>query len=182
MAEESSPIDKAIEGLANWGPLYWKPRITLKDLGYDNNLFHQDKDPVGSFIATLTPGIDLLLPMGRRNLLRLTEDLDLVYYEKDPPGFYMNTDGAILYDLYLNRIHLSLGDQFVSRYQRQNDEIDTRVRRNNNLIFGELLVDVSPRIQVGLTHDRDKIEYDPEWDQTQRRKAVASLLALKRKG
>ncbi len=142
---------------ARW---YWKPRIALRNLGYDNNLFHESEEPQGSFTATLNPGVDLLLPIGKRNLLRLIEDLDLVYYAKDPPGFYMNNDASLLYDLYLNRVHLALGDQYVTRYQRQNDELDARVRRNNNLLFGDLLVDVSPRVQLGLTHESDKIEYD----------------------
>lgn len=158
--EEPSPIDEAIEGLANLGPLYWKTRIRLKDAGYDNNLYNQDEEPEGSFTAILTPGIDLWLPMGNRQLLWATEDLDLVFYEKDPPGIYLNNDAALGYDLYLKRIHLALSDTFTTRLQRPNDEIDARVRRVNNLLGGELLLDLSPRVEVGLTHESDRIRYD----------------------
>ncbi len=158
--EDSSPIDEAIEGLSNWGPLYWKPRIKLKDAGYDSNLFITDQEQVGSFTATLTPGIDLFVPIGNRNMLWVTEDLDIVFYEKDPPGIYLNNDGALGYDLHLKRIHLALGDRFTTRLQRPNDEIDARVRRENNLLSGELLLQISPRVKAGLTHESDKISYD----------------------
>ena len=136
------------------------PASELKDAGYDNNLYNTDQEQVGSFTATLTPGIDLFLPIGNRQMLWVNEDLDFVFYEKDPPGIYLNNDGALGYDLYLKRIHLALGDRFTTRLQRPNDEIDARVRRNNNVISGELLLDVSPRVKAGLTHDNDKISYD----------------------
>ncbi len=158
--ENTSPVDEAIEGLANWGPLYWKPRIRLKDAGYDNNLYNTNQEQVGSFTATLAPGIDLFMPIGNRNMLWVEEDLDIVFYEKNPPGIYLNNDGAFGYDLYLKRIHLALGDRYTTRLQRPNDEIDARVRRNNNLISGELLLEISPRVEAGLTHDSDKISYD----------------------
>ena len=52
--EDQSPIDEAIEGLANWGPLYFRPRIELKDVGFDSNLYHQATgDEISSFTATL---------------------------------------------------------------------------------------------------------------------------------
>jgi len=160
--EEHDPIDEAIEGLANLGPVYFRPRIRLKDVGYDNNLYNEEDEPEGSFTATVTPGIDFFLPMGKRQLISATEDLDLVFYAKDPPGIYLNNDASLGYDLYLKRIHLALGDRFVTRLQRPNDEIDARVRRNNNLLSGELNLDVSPRVIVGLTHDSDRIRYDDE--------------------
>lgn len=160
-AEESaSPIDEAIEGLANWGPLYWKSRIRLKDAGYDNNLYNAEQEPVGAFTATLSPGIDLFMPIGKRNMLWVADDLDFVFYEKDPPGIYLNNDGALGYDLHLKRIHLALGDRLTTRRQRPNDEIDARVRRENNLLSGKLLLQVSPRVEAGLIHESDKISYD----------------------
>jgi len=158
--EATSPIDRAIEELSNWGPLYWKTRLKLKDLGYDSNLFQQEEGQVSSLTATLTPGIDLFLPMGRRQMLWAAEDLDVVYYAKDPPGLYLNNDAALGYDLYLKRIQLSLSDRYKTSLQRPNEEIDARVRRVNNLISGELLLDLSPRVSAGLTHQSDTIRYE----------------------
>jgi len=161
--EDDSPIEEAIEGLANWGPLYWKTRLQLGDVGYDSNLYQQATgEEVSSFTATLTPGIDLFLPMGKRQMLWVSEDLDLVYYAKDPPGFYLNDTTQVGYDLHFKRISLLLGDRFASRIQRPNDEIDARVRRKSNMLSGELLVDLSPRVEVGLTHQSDTIRYDDE--------------------
>ena len=62
------------------GPFYAKPRLLLKEVGTDSNVFNAAGEQQSDFTMTVAPQIDIWVPVARRALLKTTTGADLVYY------------------------------------------------------------------------------------------------------
>ena len=65
-AEETPPDpDLSVKGTRKAGPFRIRPYILLRHLGYDDNIFYDNVDPVGDVTATVAPGLSALLLTGK---------------------------------------------------------------------------------------------------------------------
>src|SRR5262245_621514 len=60
-AEQIDQVRK--EARSHLGPFYVTPRITLKELGVDSNVFNAAGEPESDFTATVTPSADIWIPV-----------------------------------------------------------------------------------------------------------------------
>src|SRR5262245_16213469 len=52
------------------GPFYLDPSVQLKELGVDSNVFNEHADEQSDFTFTVTPKLDVAMPIARRGLLK----------------------------------------------------------------------------------------------------------------
>ena len=62
------------------GPFYLRPALSLKEMGVDTNVFNTAGEQKSDFTFTLTPQIDVAVPVARRALVKATLGTDVVYY------------------------------------------------------------------------------------------------------
>ena len=142
-AEQIDQVRK--EARSHVGPFYVTPRITLKELGVDSNVFNAAGQPESDFTATVTPSADIWVPVARRALLQTTVGSDLVWYSNfdtersiDP---HVNGRG----ELYLRRITLFAGGGYRNTRQRLNYEVDLRARHIEEAAEAGIAVKLTPK-------------------------------------
>ena len=122
------------------GPLYATPRLELREIGFDSNVFNQPVDPIGDFTWTLVSGARLALPIRRRALVVGNVSADLVYYQQMASQRSVDPSTSLRVTGFLRRATLFAEGSYVSTSQRQNQEIDARAQRTE--IAGQAGIDV----------------------------------------
>ena len=114
---------------AKWrlGPFAVTPRVELKNLGWDSNVFNQTEDPKSDFTATVAAPVDWWLRLGSARL-HGTDNFEGVYFAKysDQGGF--NQKHELTFLVPLNRIRPYVGGSYLSTNDRPGYEINARVR------------------------------------------------------
>src|SRR5262245_28512285 len=101
-AEQIDQVRK--EARSHLGPFYVTPRITLKELGVDSNVFNAAGEPESDFTATVTPSADIWIPVARRFLLQTTAGSDLVWYQNFDTERSIDPHVTARAEVYLRRI------------------------------------------------------------------------------
>ena len=153
-------IEKALEGKRHQGPLFLWMAFALEKMGYDSNLFNDEEDEIGSFTMTLSPELQVMLPVGAHHLFQASGKLGLVLHNESPPGNYLNAFGTLKYDLYRNRFHFSLADHYVRDRRRQNTEFNQRILMTSNEVNGELALRVATRVNSGFSYGLNSVRFD----------------------
>jgi hypothetical protein len=63
------------------GPLLWSPALSLRDIGWDTNVYDSPTAPQADFAATLSPGANVAMNTAHLKVTSAAQ-IDLVYYEK----------------------------------------------------------------------------------------------------
>src|SRR5690606_42069386 len=101
--EADNPREEAALRL---GPVYMTPRIELSEFGIDTNVFNRAGEKQKDFTFTLTPGVDLWLPIARRGLVKASADTGLVWYRELESERSVDPDFTLRGEPYLRRITL----------------------------------------------------------------------------
>ena len=128
-AGDAEQIDQVRQDArSHLGPFYVTPRITLRELGVDSNVFNAGGEPQSDFTATVTPSADVWVPVARRLLLRTTVGSDLVWYTNFDTERSIDPHVSGRAELYLRRITLFVEGAYRNTRQRLNYEVDLRAR------------------------------------------------------
>jgi hypothetical protein len=130
--ETPADPDLAVEGMRRAGPFRLRPFVTLKDVGYDDNVLYTDPEREGDYTATAGAGLDALLLGGDRGGIFLSGEGDYVAFADFNDLNHWNGFGRGRGILLLKRAVVSLEDRFLSVVERPNGEIDQRLRRDQN--------------------------------------------------
>jgi hypothetical protein len=164
------PIDEVLqENHLRLGPVYAKPVLQLKELGVDNNVFNTYGDQQASdFTLTLTPQADIAVPVARRALFQATTAADLVWYAKYAGQRSINPQLDLRGQVFLHRLTLFGGRDYVNTRQRPNQEIDVRARHVDQMLTAGVDVAITPEVSVLVAGHRFTTRYDPavEYDNT----------------
>jgi hypothetical protein len=141
------------------GILTVTPRIGVRDLGIDTNLFNEAVDPKSDFTFVATPEAKASLgfPVGR---LTFGSQVDLVYFQTYARERSVNTDTRVDFDLPLNRLRVRTSASYVNARRRQNSEIDARVRGTEAEVVVGGAVQVSGVTTLGFEARGTRIAYD----------------------
>jgi hypothetical protein len=147
---------------AHVGPFYATPGVLLKELGVDSNVFNASGEQVSDFTFTLTPKLDVWVPVARRALVQATTASDLVWYAKYDTERSVDPLLAVRGDVFLHRITLFAENQYLNSRQRMNYEIDVRSRHVRNDTAAGVDVQITPKFSVEAAVRRDTIRFDSD--------------------
>lgn len=137
------------------GPLGLTPKIALRNLGVDTNVFNASDAPEKDFTAALVPGVDAWLRLGRARLTSRTA-VEWNYFHKatHQRSFNLNQDGRV--DLDLTRLVPFVSGSYVRTRQRPNLEIDQRVQQKRTSAGAGLVFRAGARLELeaGLQQSR----------------------------
>ena len=169
-SSQPSPIDDAREsGRVHVGPFYATPTIQLKEFGIDSNVFNVDGDQKQSdFTFTLAPKMNVSLPVAKRALLEAITAADLVWYAQYDAERSVDPQIQLRGQLFLHRITLFGGRDYVNTRQRPNQEIDIRARHIEENVHAGIDVALTPEVSVSIAGRQLRTRYDKtaEYDNT----------------
>ena len=136
-------------GVLTIGPVRFAPGITVREIGWDSNVFVEppEESPKEDFVTSVTPDVSAYT---RLRFLRISAyaGSDLNYYHEYDGE---RSVGHILrgrFDVLLSRLRpFAAGGQLKTR-ERPNGEIDVRADRLEQEVSGGLAFDISPHALV----------------------------------
>jgi hypothetical protein len=150
------------EASGHVGPLYFTPKLFVKELGVDSNVFNAAGEPKSDFTFTVAPSADVWLPVARRALFQARAGTDLVYYANyatersiDPQFFGRG-------EVYIRRITLFAEGDYLNSRQRLNYEVDVRARHVENNASAGAAVRLTPKFSVEVAGRIDETRFDAD--------------------
>jgi hypothetical protein len=136
--------------------------VRLKELGVDSNVFNSAGEQKSDFTFTVTPIVNVSVPMARRALFTTTLASDLVWYAHYETERSVNPQVTARGEVYLNRITVFGETAQLSTRQRPNYEIDVRSRRADDTVSTGVRVALTSKFSVEVAAHRDEIRYDSD--------------------
>lgn len=131
------------------GAVRLMPYLNVKDVGYNNNVFENAAgEKVTDYTATVAPGARLLLPFGKKIVLRAGAE-PAYYWWKDLTflrGWGITGDGQVL-GLF-NRLTVGADGRYADTIQLVNSEANVRTRQKQSSGDAALEVEVLRRLSV----------------------------------
>ena len=142
------------------GPVYMTPSVTVRNLGIDTNVFNEAENPKTDFTYTLTPKMQLWLPVTRRFLLTTRAETGLVYFQKYADQRSIDPRVMMRGDIMLRRLAVFAEDDFRWSKERVNLEIDDRVRQKVNAARAGLIFGVTPKFSTEVSLYQSTYDFD----------------------
>ena len=148
---------------ARWrfGPLAVTPKVELKNLGWDSNVFNETENPKSDFTATAGAPIDWWLRFGRARLHGV-DYFEGVYFAtySSQSSFNQRHDLTLLVPL--NRLRPYAGGYYLSTNDRPGFEIDARLRRIETQANAGAIIRVTSRIDLDISARQTTYKYDDQ--------------------
>ena len=140
------------------GPLLVTPRLTVREIGIDTNVFDEPVDPKRDFTATATPDLRFFM---RAGVIRFTASsaADFTYYREYADERGISRQIRARTDLLLGRVQPWVAGAFVQTRDRPNAELDRRARRHGLEYSGGLNLEISPRSTVFIATARTETTF-----------------------
>ncbi|MGQ0737280.1 MAG: outer membrane beta-barrel protein [Acidobacteriota bacterium] len=142
-----------------FGPLGLTPRIALKDVGVDTNPQNRPDATGRDLTATLVPGVDSSLRLGRGRLSGKTS-IEYLYFDKSTTQRSFNVNQEVRAELRLNRVVPYAAGAIVRTRQRPNLEIDLRVQQHARSAGAGAQLLLGSRTRLDLEGKRSSFKYD----------------------
>lgn len=114
----------------HFGPLSMTPKIGIRNVGIDTNVFNTPVAPVQDVTGTIAPALDAWLRAGRA-LISSRTTTEWVLYRDAATERSFNAGENVRIDVDLTRLTPRMSAQYLNTRQRPNDEIDVRVQQLN---------------------------------------------------
>jgi hypothetical protein len=127
---QATPIaadDPVAEARFHFGVVGANPRIALRSIGFDTNVFNSSTNKQRDLTATVSPGSTFYLRTGK-GLLTVDGNLDLVHFNKFDSERSVNSAITGRYELRFNRIRPYVSARSINTRERPGFEIDARAR------------------------------------------------------
>lgn len=144
-----------------FGPVELWPRMTMRNIGVDNNVYNDPENPKRDFTATVAPTMDVVFKAGDRlrvSYLTLTE---FVWFQREKSqrssnrGFVARAEANLTYFTPF----VSYGSSQTR--ERPNTEIDERALRNPRSYATGLRTRIGTAMDVGAALRRSSTTYAP---------------------
>ncbi len=158
VARAQAVSDPGEEARLRVGPLGVTPKISLRNIGFDTNIFNASGEPERDFTTTLGTGADSWLRVGRLYLSGKTS-VDWVYFQKNSSQRSVNVsqEGRVALDLL--RLVPRAGGGIVNSRQRPNDEFDLRIHQRQTSMFGGVAVPIGVKGALDLEYKQQDFDY-----------------------
>jgi hypothetical protein len=146
---------------ARWrfGPLAVTPKVELKNLGWDSNVFNEADDPKSDFTVTAGAPVDWWFRFGRARLHGV-DYFEGVYFATygDQRAFNQRHELTLL--VLLNRMRPYVGGSYLSANDRPGYEINERVHHLDRGVNGGVVVRLTSRLDLDVSGRRTTYDYD----------------------
>jgi hypothetical protein len=141
------------------GPLTLRPRLELRNVGIDENVFNEAEEPQRDFTATINPRIDaeLALTWARATY---SSAVDLVYFRKFTEERSVNRSMEGRFDLLADMVRPFVGGSALETRERLNAEVDARAHRRQSMLTAGLLLALTSRSTIVASVRRESLEFD----------------------
>lgn len=137
---QDAPSEPAI----TLGPVRLLPRLEIKEVGIDDNVFNDAENPQEDFTATITPRLTLEMRFGSAQLTYGTF-VDFVYYRTFSDERSINRGAEARVGLVEGLLRPFVVGSLVDTRERFNAEIDARASRRQTMYGGGLGVALTSR-------------------------------------
>ena len=138
VAVELPEPPSAEAGFIEVGAFHFKPDLTLKNVGYDSNVFFSNDNKEGDYTFTLGPSLDAVVLFGHRGRLDIREAVDVVRFVSISSQNHVDNATDADWQVMFADFLYKGGIGFSTAKTRPNDEIIERTRLEQRHIHGEL--------------------------------------------
>ena len=146
---------------AKWrfGPLAVTPKVELKNLGWDSNVFNESENPRSDFTATADAPIDWWLRFGRGRLhgVDVFEGVWFATYG-DQSSFNQRHELTLLVPI--NRVRFYVGGSYLSTNDRPGYEINTRIHHIDSGANAGVVIRLSSRLDLDVSGRQTTYRYN----------------------
>jgi Putative beta-barrel porin 2 len=157
-AVAQEPADPVANAAIHLGVLGLTPRVSLTNVGVDNNVFNEADNPKRDFTFTTAPSLNLYMRT-RRGLLSAGGKLDFVYFNTYRSERSVNGLGEASYEYAFNRFKPLVSFSALNTRERPGYEIDLRARRFENTLRAALQGRVASKSHLEVGVRRQTISY-----------------------
>jgi len=140
------------------GPVAFTPRLVLKNLGWDSNVFNESEDPKQDFTVTAGGLVDWWMRAGDVRLIS-TVQADYVYYTTYASQRGWNHGENLRIEYRLNRIRPYGLGSYLSTADRLGYEINTRQRHSEGALGAGLDVRATSKTQLDFSARQTSYTY-----------------------
>jgi len=167
LAQDTPSEASADDARIHLGALALDPKIALRDLGIDSNVYNETSSPHQDMTMRLVPAVDAWLRIGRATLSSKST-LSWSYFHRaaEQRSFDFGEEARV--EVGLARVVPWIGGSYLQTRQRPNLEIDERVQQDERTLGAGATFNKNERLEFDIdTTDRSlafgKGEYgDPE--------------------
>jgi hypothetical protein len=143
------------------GPVEFRPRLLLKDIGVDSNVFNEPTNPKTDFTLTAAPDLEISTHPGRLKLA-YTTGAEFVYFRKYTSERARNGSIGGRADLDLTWLKPFASFSSVKTSARPNSEIDARAGHHPLTYTAGTMVKIASRTSIGILGRRTRETYDDD--------------------
>jgi hypothetical protein len=144
-----------------FGSLTLRPRLDIRDVGVDSNIFNDAGEPREDFTATITPRLDADFDPPWAHA-RYSTFVDVVYFQKFKDERSMNRGTEGRFEFVLDRIRPYVGGSIVDTRDRLNAELDVRAHRRQSMLTAGLQMGLTTRTTLVLSIRRGALTFDDD--------------------
>jgi hypothetical protein len=141
------------------GPVDFRPRLILKDIGVDNNVFNEHTNPKTDLTLTAAPDLEIATHPGRLKLA-YTTGMEFIYFRKYTSERAQNRSVGGRADLDLTWLKPFASFSSSHTSARPNSEIDVRTQHHPWTYTAGTTVKIASRTSVGFVARRTGETYD----------------------
>lgn len=144
-----------------FGSVTLRPRLEIREVGMDSNIFNDAGEPRRDFTATITPRLDADFepPWARA---RYSTFVDFVYFHDFPDERSLNRGTEGRFELVLDRFRPYVGGSIVDTRDRLNAELDVRAHRRESMVTAGVTLGLTPRTTLILDVRRGSLAFDDD--------------------
>lgn len=123
--------DPVADARFHFGVIAIDPRVAIRNIGVDTNVFNSTTNKQRDFTTTAAPGAAIYMRTGK-GLLTIDGDVEIVYFNRFESERSVNSNVRGQYELRFNRFRPYVAAGTLNTRQRPGYEIDARARHFEN--------------------------------------------------
>jgi hypothetical protein len=144
------------------GPFKIQPFFSIKNVGYDSNIFYSPSEPVADFTATPTGGLRSIVLLGRRGFISFGGELGYLWFRRTSSQNFLNRYADAHLEIDFSRFSLFIEEGFAHVRDRYGWEIDIRTRHTTNSAAFGIKYEPSKKTSLQLILSQELLKYDSE--------------------
>ena len=158
VAQTTTDPDGSAEARFKAGGLALDPRLAIRDVGVDTNVYNEANTPQSDVTATVGPEVQSWFRSGRVAATGTTT-VGWVYFQNATRQRSFDFKQTARMDVSLVRVTPHADVAYERTRRRPNDEIDIRVRQLRTLAGGGVAVHPGPRMTVDVSYEQRGFDF-----------------------
>lgn len=144
------------------GPFRIQPIFSIKNMGYDSNIFSSPTKAIADYTATPSAGLRSVVLLGRRGYLSLGGELGYLWFYQTTAQNFLNRYADAHLEINFSRLSIYIEEGFAHVRDRYGYEIDLRTNHTTNSASVGFKFEPSRKTFLELVLSQDLLRYDSE--------------------